>query len=84
MTMIEHPFISMARMTGYPEIDYMDHERFRKANYRAEDHPVEDMFGSEIRQGDKYFIDENRNAVLMENIRDYVQEVMGAVFYEAK
>ncbi|MDW0113809.1 hypothetical protein QT711_11480 [Sporosarcina saromensis] len=81
---MNHPAIEMAMKTGYPEIDYLDHERFRNANYRTEEHPIEDMFGSEILTGDKYFIDASGKVVLFENYRDYLQEEAGAVFYEAK
>lgn len=81
---MEHPEILMTMRTGYPEIDYLDHERFRDANYQVEDHPVEDMFGGEIKQGDQYFTDSNGKVVLLENYRDYLQEEAGAVFYKAK
>lgn len=81
---MDHPTIVQTLRTGYPEVDYLDHERFRNANYRVENHPVEDMFGSEIRKGDHYFTDSNGNVVLFENYRDYLQEEAGAVFYKAK
>jgi len=81
---MDHPAIEMAMLTGYPEIDYMDHERFRNANFQVQDHPVEDYFGAEIQAGDKYFTTDNGHVVLEINLRDYLQEVLGAVFYEAK
>lgn len=81
---MDHPEILVTMRTGYPEIDYLDHERFRKADYSVSNHPIEDMFGSEIRQGDQYFTDSDGNVVLMENYRDYLQEEAGAVFYKAK
>ena len=79
-----HPAIEQTMRTGYPEIDYMDHERFRNANFRVLNHPVEDYFGSEIQTGDKYITTDSGHVVLADNIRDYLQETLGAVFYEAK
>lgn len=79
-----HPAIEQTMRTGYPEIDYLEHERFRGANFKAEDHPVEDYFGAEIMKGDKYITTDSGHVVLEDNIRDYLQEVAGAVFYEAK
>ena len=43
-----------------------------------------DIFGSEIRANDNYFMDANGQAVLLENMRDYLTDVVGVVFYEAK
>ncbi|MFC5587584.1 hypothetical protein ACFPRA_01505 [Sporosarcina soli] len=82
--MIEHPAITRTNLTGYPEIDYLDHERYRKANFHALDHPVEDYYGAEIMKGDKYITTDKRHVVLEANLRDYLQEELGAVFYEAK
>lgn len=48
------------------------------------DHPVEDYFGTEIMKGDKYITTDSGHVVLEDNIRDYLQETLGAVFYEAK
>ncbi|WP_336822985.1 YqaI family protein [Sporosarcina sp. USHLN248] len=81
---MEHPAITQTMRTGYPEIDYLEHERYRNANYKAEDYPVEDYFGSEIQAGDKYIMTDSGHVVLEGNIRDYLQETLGAVFYEAK
>lgn len=79
-----HPAIEQTMRTGYPEIDYLDHERFRNVDYRAEDHPVEDYFGAEIQAGDKYITTDSGHVVLEVHLRDYLQETLGAVFYEAK
>lgn len=79
-----HPAIERTMLTGYPEIDYMEHERFRNANYKVEDHPVEDYFGAEITKGDKYIMTDDGHVVLEAHIRDFIQETLGAVYYEAK
>ncbi|GKV54269.1 hypothetical protein NCCP2222_02160 [Sporosarcina sp. NCCP-2222] len=81
---MDHPDILTAMATGYPHIDYLDYERYRDTNFPITNHPVEDYFGSEILKGDKYITTDSGHVVLEDNIRDYLQEVVGAVFYEAK
>ena len=81
---MEHPDIQITMLTGYPTRSYQQYEEYRDINFLAEGHPVEDMYGSEIRQGDSYFVDEQGRVVLLENQRDYLQEVASVVFYEAK
>lgn len=76
------PEIERTVLTGYPSNDYLNFER--SGNFSIEYHPVEDMFGSEIQAADSYFVDEQQNVVLLENMRDYLQTELGAVFYEAK
>lgn len=77
-----HPEIERTVLTGYPSNDYLNYER--SGSLSIEDHPIEDMFGSEIQAGDSYFVDEQLNVVLLENMRDYLQAEIGTVFYEAK
>ena len=77
-----HPDIERTMLTGYPSNDYLSFER--SGSFSIEDHPIEDMFGSEIQAADSYFVDEQQNVVLLENMRDYLQTELGAVFYEAK
>lgn len=48
-----------------------------------EDHPVEDVFGSEIRTGDKWFEDGAGRVVLEDNAEDYPIEVTGVQFFRA-
>lgn len=81
-----HPEIEQAMQTGYPTIEYMDYERnFSRENFRVlEGKPIEDMYGSPIESGDAYFIDEDKQVVHVENLRDYLTDVIGVVFYEAK
>lgn len=81
---MEHPAIQQAMRTGYPEIDYLEHEHYRKANYNASDHPVEDHYGAEIQQGDVYLITDSGQVVLQDHIRDFLTDEHGAVFYKAK
>lgn len=82
---MDHPDILSTMQFGYPTNDHLEHERnFNQVHYPViEGHPVEDIFGSEIRASDKYFMDANGQAVLLENMRDYLTEVAGVVFYEA-
>ena len=47
------------------------------------DHPIEDVFGSEIRTGDKWFEDGAGRVVLEDNAEDYLIEVTGVQFYRA-
>lgn len=79
-----HPAIEQAMQTGYPTSDYSAHERDRIHYPAIEGHPIEDIFGSEIRADDNYFMDANGQAVLLDNMQDYLSEVVGVVFYEAK
>lgn len=51
--------------------------------FTAEDHPVEDMFGSEIQTGDKWFQDNAGRIVLEDNMDDYLIEVGGVNFFRA-
>lgn len=83
---MEHPAIQQAMQTGYPTIEQMDYERnFSRENFRVvSGNPIEDIFGSEIGLGDSYFIDEDKKVVHLENLRDYLTDVIGVVFYEAK
>lgn len=73
---MEHPDITRAELTGYPVQD----ERYAET---VEDHPIEDFFGSEIQEGDKYFKDGAGRTVLEENIDDYLIEVVGVTFYRS-
>lgn len=81
-----HPDIERTMRTGYPTIDHNNYERnFNRDNFRVlSGKPVEDMYGSAIGSGDSYFIDEDKQVVHMENLRDYLSDVIGVVFYEAK
>lgn len=47
----------------------------------AADHPVEDMFGSEIQTGDTWFKDSAGRIVLFENVEGYLLEVGGVEFF---
>ncbi|WP_162287786.1 YqaI family protein [Indiicoccus explosivorum] len=76
---MEHPEIEYAMRTGYPSKDYLDWEREQE----KDDNPVEDMFGSEILEGDKWFEDSEGRIVLEDNIDDYLIEVIGVEFFRA-
>lgn len=47
-----------------------------------DDHPTEDMFGSEIRKGDTWIKDNAGRIVLFENVEDYLIEVVGAEIFK--
>ena len=49
----------------------------------VEDHPTEDVFGSEIRTGDKWFEDGAGRVVLEDNAEYYLIEVSGVQFFRA-
>lgn len=49
----------------------------------VDDHPIEDVFGSEIRTGDKWFEDGAGRVVLEDNAEDYLIEVTGVQFFRA-
>lgn len=73
--------------TGYPDKSYLTYEdrQWSQESYPAiADHPVEDYFGDEILGTDKWFIDEDGRVVLESNMKDYLVERCGAVFYEAQ
>ncbi len=83
---MEHPDIVAAMRFGYPAIEYLDYERsYNSVNHPVVgNHPIEDIYGAEIKSGDVYLVDESGRAVLNEHIRDYLTDVLGVVFYEAK
>lgn len=79
---MHHPDIDHAMLTGYPAID----QRFVEEETSIEiqnDHPIEDMFGSEIQTGDTWFEDKAGRVVLEENMEDYLVEVVGVEFFKA-
>lgn len=49
----------------------------------VEDHPIEDIFGSEIQAGDKWFEDAAGRVVLEDNAEDYLIEITGVQFFRA-
>lgn len=62
------------------EVD--DQERLEAGKpYTAEDHPIEDIFGSEIQTGDKWFQDSAGRIVLEDNAEDYLIEVAKVEFF---
>lgn len=84
---MEHPMITETIRTGYPDQSYLTYEdrQWSAIDHSiVADHPIEDMYGDEIRTGDKYFIDDAGRVVLQENVRDYLMDQCGVVFYEAK
>ncbi|SIT91525.1 YqaI family protein [Edaphobacillus lindanitolerans] len=84
---MNHPDVEHTMLTGYPDrshLTYEDRQWSAVDHSVIADHPVEDYFGDEIQTGDKYFTDEAGRIVLQDNIRDYLTELAGAVFYKAK
>lgn len=84
---MDHPTVSQIMTTGYPDKAYITYEdrQWSQESYPViADHPVEDYFGDEIQAGDMYFIDDAGRVVLQDNIRDYLMDQCGAVFYETK
>lgn len=70
--------------TEWLETELADQERLEGRNvYTAEDHPIEDMFGSEICTGDKWFEDAAGRVILNENVEQYLQEVGNAKCYRS-
>ncbi len=84
---MDHPTVSQIMTTGYPSQTYLTYEdrQWSAIDHAVvADHPIEDMYGDEVRTGDKYFIDDAGRIVLQENFRDYLIDQCGAVFYETK
>lgn len=52
-------------------------------NYTSEDYPVEDMFGTEVRTGDKWFQDNIGRIINIENIERYLTEISGVEIFKA-
>ena len=80
---IEHPQISMAIATGYPTQAHSEHESRQEIEH-VEDHPVEDMFGTEIQPGDGYFVTPSGQVIDSVNVEDYLIEVVGCEAFIAK
>lgn len=72
---MEHPDITRTLQTGYPIQD--------EREQAVSDFPIEDHFGSEIREGDKYFEDGAGRVVLESNADDYLIEVIGVKYRDA-
>ena len=79
---IEHPQTSIALTTGYPSKDYSNYEKNEIEH--VEDHPTEDMFGTEIAPGDGYFITPSGQVIDSVNVEDYLIEVVGCEAFIAK
>lgn len=60
-------------------MDFINHNHFV-----VEGHPEKDMFGTPLIEGDMYLIDEQGRVVFQQNVREYLIEVHGVVFYEVK
>lgn len=59
----------------------------KSCSHEAEvsDHPIEDIFGSEIQTGDTWFKDPAGRVVLFENAENYLVDVAGVeIFREIK
>lgn len=80
---IEHPQITRTIATGYPTREHSEHEVLQEIKH-VEDYPQSDMFGTEIRPGDGYFIAPNGDVVDAVNIEDYLIEVVGCNVFIAK
>ena len=72
---MEHPDIRRTMLTGYPTKEH--------SLWEVEDHPIEDFTGSEIRTGDSYYKIDGE-AVLVDNVEDYMIERLGAKLQTAK
>lgn len=83
MADIEHPEITMARATGYATREEVERELANEIEH-IEDHPVEDMFGTEICPGDGYFILTDGQVVDAVNVEDYLIEILKAQAFIAK
>lgn len=70
---MNHPTIERTLRTGYPE----------REETVVIDHPVEDMYGYEIKAGDTYFTDRNGRNVLETNMEDYLIEEVDVKFHTA-
>jgi len=49
----------------------------------VEDHPIEDMFGTEIQEGDTYYVLGDQ-VVLDQNMDDYILEILKGEIHQAK
>lgn len=83
MSEIEDPRIAFTNATGYSTIEEVKRETTKEIQH-VEDHPVEDMFGTEIHPGDGYFILPNGQVVDAVNVEDYFIEILKAVAFIAK
>ena len=72
---MEHPDITHAMLTGYPSSRHIDQEN-------SHGQALEDIYGNSIGEGDTYFIDEEKNIVHVENMKDYLTDHIGVLFYE--
>lgn len=88
-TVIIQNIISQTSWHGPVDLKWMENEIASQEKLErmfgkpVDDHPVEDVFGSEIRTGDKWFEDGAGRVVLEENAEDYLIEVAKVQFYRA-
>ena len=83
MSEIEDPRIAFTNATGYPTIEEVKSDTANEIQH-VEDHPVEDMFGTEICPGDGYFILANGQVIDAVNVEDYLIEILKAEAFIAK
>lgn len=53
------------------------------SKYTSEDHPTEDMFGTEVQTGDKWFQDNAGRIINIENVERYLSEIGGVEIFKA-
>lgn len=83
MSEIEDPRIAFTNATGYSTIEEVKRDIANEIQH-VEDHPIEDMFGTEIRPGDGYFILADGQVVDAVNVEDYLIEIVKAQAFIAK
>lgn len=83
MSEIDDPRISFTNATGYSTNEEVKRDTAKEIQH-VEDHPVEDMFGTEICPGDGYFILTDGQVVDAVNVEDYLIEILKAEAFIAK
>jgi len=83
MQEVEDPRIAFTNSTGYSTIEEVKSEAAKEIPH-IEDHPIEDMFGTEICPGDGYFILADGQVVDAVNVEDYLIEILKAQAFIAK
>ena len=80
---MDHPQIAHAMATGYGTKEEVERELANEIEH-VEDHPVEDMFGTEVTPSDGYFITPSGQVINSVNVEDYLIEVVGCEAFIAK
>lgn len=67
---MDHPEIIAMQKYGHPSLKDLQNEIAEESRY------MEDIYGDEIKIGDEYYINENKDLIHCNNFIEYAEEVL--------